>query len=102
MAIEAALLRQLRNVKAKSVYISTNKNHNQRGSATVYFESQTDRDRALKSPVYYYNNKMEWAISNLAYNQLTMEKDKRSRSKTRSDNGTELSLKWPRVNNIVK
>ena len=45
---------------------------------------------------------MEWAISNLVYNQSTMEKGKRDRSKTRSDNGTEHILKRPRVNNVFK
>ena len=61
-AIESALLRQLRGTKAKAVYISSNRNKNQREVATVYFESEADREKALKETVYYYNSKLEWAV----------------------------------------
>ena len=41
-AVETALLRQLKETNAKAVYISKNKNGNQRGMASVYFENKAD------------------------------------------------------------
>ncbi|CAG8576853.1 1691_t:CDS:1, partial [Dentiscutata erythropus] len=42
IAAESALLRQLKNIKIKAMYISTNSNGNQRGTASVYFASKED------------------------------------------------------------
>ncbi|CAG8745421.1 28640_t:CDS:2, partial [Gigaspora margarita] len=58
--IELALLRQLKSCKAKVVYVSHNSNGNQRGTASVYFESKKDLDNALTSTVWYYDTKLEW------------------------------------------
>ena len=60
-AIETSLLRQLRNIKAKAVYISTNSNGNQRGTASIYFATKEDQDRATSQTVFYFNTKLEWA-----------------------------------------
>ncbi|CAG8772984.1 26730_t:CDS:2, partial [Dentiscutata erythropus] len=61
IAAESALLRQLKNIKAKAVYISTNSNRNQKGTALVYFASKEDQLKSMEQTVYYFNTKLEWA-----------------------------------------
>ncbi|CAG8832573.1 30911_t:CDS:2, partial [Gigaspora margarita] len=58
--IESSLLQQLKLYKAKAAYVSHNSNGNQRGMASVYFESKKDLDNTLSSTVWYYNTKLEW------------------------------------------
>ncbi|RIB08795.1 hypothetical protein C2G38_2210699 [Gigaspora rosea] len=59
-ATESALVRQLRFIRAKAVYISSNSNSNQRKRATIYFELGENLRNAIKKTVYYYNTKLEW------------------------------------------
>ena len=59
-AVEVLLLRQLRVVNAKAVYISHNKNQNQRRTATVYFGSHDELETALARKMYYFDVKLEW------------------------------------------
>ena len=59
-AIDSLLLRQLSRVKAKSVYITNNRNGNQRKTALVYFESYEDLVKAREVGIYYYNTKLSW------------------------------------------
>jgi hypothetical protein len=60
VAVESALLRQMKRFNAKAVYISANSNGNQRGLATVYFETAEDLENALKGTAYYYSTKLVW------------------------------------------
>jgi len=59
-AIETTLLRQLRCINTKAVYISTNRNGNQRGTASIYFANEQDCSSALGKTVYYYHTKLDW------------------------------------------
>ena len=52
-AVETALFRQLKETNAKAVYISKNKNSNQRGTASVYFKTEADMWQVCKRSVYY-------------------------------------------------
>src|SRR5260364_130922 len=63
-AIESVLLRQLRCINAKAVYISSNSNGNQRGTASIYFLNEQDYVDALQRTVYYFHTKLEWCYRN--------------------------------------
>ena len=79
-AVETLLLRQLKVVKAKAVYISFNTNRNQRGTASIYFETDKDRLEALDKQIFYYNTKLEWARTE---NGKRMEHVEKENSKSR-------------------
>ncbi|RIB24886.1 hypothetical protein C2G38_2167363 [Gigaspora rosea] len=57
--VETVLLRQLKGIKAKVVYISSNNNGNQRATASIYFKSEEDLRRGTSEQVFYYNTKLE-------------------------------------------
>ena len=54
------LLRQLRPLRVKAVFIPNNSNGNKRSIAFAYFESEEDCKRAKKMSVFYYHNKLSW------------------------------------------
>ncbi|CAG8853868.1 12316_t:CDS:1, partial [Gigaspora margarita] len=58
---EATLLRQLKSINAKAVYISLNRNGNQRNMITMYFSSDKECQDAVRKAIYYYYTKLEWA-----------------------------------------
>ncbi|CAG8817442.1 27361_t:CDS:2, partial [Gigaspora margarita] len=57
---EVLLLRQVRHLKTKAVYIPVNANFNPGRSAFVYFSSNEDLLRAYKSKVNYRNSLLYW------------------------------------------
>ena len=59
-ALESMLLRQLRLLRVKAVFISNNSNGNKRSIAFAYLESEEDCKRAKKMSVFYYYNKLSW------------------------------------------
>src|SRR5260363_106939 len=63
-AIESVLLRQLRCINTKVVYISSNSNRNQRRTASIYFTNEQDYVDALQKTVYYLHTKLEWCHRN--------------------------------------
>jgi hypothetical protein len=59
-ALESTLLRQLRPLKVKAVFIPNNSNGNKRSIAFVYFESEEDCQKAKEKNAFYYHNKLTW------------------------------------------
>jgi len=59
-ALESTLLRQLRPLRVKAVFIPNNSNGNKRSIAFAYFESEEDYHRAKNMSVFYYHNKLSW------------------------------------------
>jgi hypothetical protein len=57
-ALESMLLRQLRPLRVKAVFIPNNSNGNKRCIAFAYFESEENCKRAKKMSVFYYHNKL--------------------------------------------
>ena len=82
-ATESALLRQLRVINTKAVYISKNRNGNQRQVATIYFENEADMQDALKRSIYYYNTKLEWANK---YSLIDSSKENKHKHKSENEN----------------
>src|SRR5205085_6711826 len=60
---EVLLWRQVKKSGAKALYIFKNSNNNNMGSATVYFGKQEDMINISSFIMYYYDNKLRWAIT---------------------------------------
>ena len=58
--VEALLLRRVRTIGAKSVYIPRNRHGNQRTIAVIYFGTEEKLANALKASVFYFNTRLEW------------------------------------------
>ncbi|CAG8816479.1 23298_t:CDS:2, partial [Gigaspora margarita] len=81
---EVLLLRQVRHLKAKAVYIPVNANFNPRRSAFVYFSSNEDLLRAYKSKVNYGNSLLYWKFCEWA----------KSKNNSTQQEGAETSSKY--------
>src|SRR5207253_1615949 len=60
---EVLLWRQVKKSGAKALHIFKNSNNNNMGSATVYFRKQEDMISISSFSMYYYDNKLRWAIT---------------------------------------
>src|SRR5260363_411284 len=60
--VETALLRQLKGVNARVVYISSNRNWNQQGTVSIYFGNEEDFLKSQTEQVFYYNTKLVWSL----------------------------------------
>ncbi|CAG8763449.1 15854_t:CDS:2, partial [Gigaspora rosea] len=58
--VEVLLFRQLKQVKAKSVFIPLNNNLNSRSSAFVYFNKEEDMIKAFNTKINYGNTLLFW------------------------------------------
>ena len=77
-AQEVLLLRQLRKFNVKTVFIPVNSNGNPKTSATVYFENEDDKEKAMESRASYFNTHLYWKQEE---KRLTSQGDKDTRNR---------------------
>jgi len=65
--MEVLLFRQLKQVKAKTIFIPVNSNGNPRGSAFVYFDCKEDLEKAVLTQVNYGSNSLFWKETGKKY-----------------------------------
>ena len=75
-ALESTLLRQLRSLRVKAVFIPNNSNGNKRSIAFAYFESEEDYHRAKNMSVFYYHNKLSWYEGQQSSQERTIQDEK--------------------------